>query len=422
MSFGNLSHRGMDFDDLVLLIILGLAGRLFFGELDKFVGAVLFFILFLRWAYLGMRISIPVFVFLIVSVTWVAIVGILSGHVSGVTVLGHFTRLLIGVFFVFIVANSLERLVYWVVYLAKLSLVLFLLGVIFPDFVYFAYDATPDYLQTYGGVEVSGQVTGGWQRASWLFYNFSPDRYTQNHGFMWEPAAFALVLNLVLWLRFFSGRDWFDRDSLVLIAAIASTVSTTAVICLLVSLCWMLLRHSGVASKIALLVVLIFGGISFFSSAFLLEKVVSEWNAGYSAQMQYALSRMASAQLDFQEMVFSPFLGVGISVDVRPFFDRLPSNNGLTDYVVRFGLVMVSFHLLFLGLSVRYYYGTRFGDVVAFVFVVLMYAWAEKFFELSFFYILTFAGFGLLTPRNSLAEPSGNEGADTTGRAEPSRR
>ena len=392
-------RRRIDLDDLLILTVLVLAGRLFLAPVEKPFLLVFFCLTGLIWLRRGARISPVAIGYVAIALIWVGLRGIAAGFADWVTVSGFFVRLGIGIFVVGAVRDPLERFCTWVLRLAALSLPLFAAGVVFPRLVEVIYQLTPHAFRVFGGLQVADTLTGGWRRATWLFYTFSPDRHFRNHGFMWEPAAFGLVVTLALWVRILSGRGAFDRANLLLLTAALTTVSTTTYVCILPTVIFMLLvRYRGLG-LIAMLLALPLVLFAFANTGFLMQKITAEWDAGYSAHMQHTLSRTASAQLDLAEFATAPFLGIGLSSRTRPpGADRLPSNNGLTDYLDRFGLLMSGLMLFILARNMRAYFDAPAVTVLTFTLVILLFSWAEKFFEMPLFYMFAFAGAGSAVP------------------------
>ncbi|RMD89194.1 MAG: hypothetical protein D6811_12680 [Alphaproteobacteria bacterium] len=391
-------------DDLLILLVLLVSSR---SALVNFADAFQIAVLALAlgvWLLRGGGLAVAFLGFCLASLLWLSLHAFLDNAVSARTWAGHFLRPFTAALVVGCVSRPLDRLAAWVVRLAVLSLVLFPLGLILPGLIERLHALTPEALRFVGGTMVGETLTGSWRRASWLVYTFSPDRPHQNHGFMWEPAAFGMVLALGLWARILSGRYRFDRANLVLLAAMLSTFSTTAWLGAMASAGFMLWRHGGGArlALVYLLPVLALAGVTL---EFLAPKIAAEFSAGYRPQMQWSLSRMASFELDMAELAEAPLLGQGIVTEARA--PRLPSNNGLSDFLVRYGLLMSLGALALLLASLHRLYRPGPGAMAAFLLTLTIFGWAEKFLELPLFYLWLFAGFSAVpSPAAASAEPA----------------
>lgn len=288
-------------------------------------------------------------------------------------------------------ADPIERFVFWTVRFSIVGLLLFVCILVGAGLAESLYDLTPEIQRFFGGTIVGDQITGGWRRANWLVYTFSPDRPYQNHGFMWEPAAYAVMVTMALWGRFLRGQVRMDLINILLVVAIVSTVSTTALVALTITVVWWLSRLRG-AGALALLFVVPVAATIFTEADFLLAKITDELRAE-SSRMQWSLSRWDSFKIDMDEFLTQPVLGIGVVTETRPLAGRLPSNNGLTDFLTRYGVLMTGlFYTLFVA-SMRRYYGANLLSVILFTLVLAVFAWSEKYFELPFFYVWAFAGF-----------------------------
>ncbi|WP_206188535.1 hypothetical protein [Parasedimentitalea denitrificans] len=380
-------------DDLLIILVLLVSTRAAFVNFESEATILIFLVSGIIWLFRGARIVPAALIFVTVSLVWLSLHAILHDMTNAKTLAGHFVRILIAFFVLGIVARPLDVFVKWVTVFSSVGLGLFFIGLLAPTLTEVLYDATPAVLQFSGGTVVGEQLTGAWARASWLFYIFAPERSTQNHGFMWEPAAYAMVCSFALWCRILAGRYQFDRTNIILLLAIASTVSTTGTVGLAISLGVMLL-HRGVTGALVILLTLPMALAFFFNADFLVAKILAEVTSGYSVYMQWGLSRSASFQLDMQSLRHALILGNGIVVEASDtLLFRLPSNNGFSDYLARHGLVMSAYlaGIFMLGTYKQFRVGLL--KVLCFCAVVFLFAWSEKFFELPLFYLLAFAGY-----------------------------
>lgn len=334
----------------------------------------------------------PLF-FILATMIWVLGHAISDGYLNATTLAGHLCRAMVAVFTIAVLQQSAFRLLsLWIVRLSAGGLFVFALGLAFEPLPQFLYDLAPPSFRFSGATIVDGQSTGVWLRANWLFYTVSPERVSQNHGFMWEPAAFAMMAVLGLLLRWFETEGRPSWPDAVLVAAVISTGSTTGYIGLAIVGGYIAISGGTITATLALCMAP-FAVWGFVSAGFLLEKIVDEMQAGYAAHMRWSLSRFASFELDMREFWNQPLWGAGLFVEARQTFGlRPPSNNGLSDYLLRYGLIGSLTTVVFLLTSVQRAWRTSAFGLITFTAVMLCFGWSEKFFELPVFYVAMFAG------------------------------
>ena len=191
----------------------------------------------------------------------------------------------------------------------------------------------------------------------------------------------------------------------ILILGILATLSTTSIIALGLTLI-LLAIHLGGIGLIAIYFTLPILTIIFFQSDILWAKILHEYQAGYSNSMKWSLSRFASFTLDMRDLKLAPLMGNGIMTETHDYArQRLASNNGFSDYLSRYGLIMTLY------ISVLFCWGTyqRFHNKKIFILgiclTVLIFSWSEKFFELPFFYLVVFSNYILKTNNQDAIKP-----------------
>jgi hypothetical protein len=397
------AHKRLE-DLLVVLVLLVSSRAALVNFADAFQLGV-FALALAFWLLRGGGISPVVIAFLLLSLLWLGLHALIDGVIVVRTWAGHFLRLLTAAFVIGAVSRPLERLSRWVVMLAALSLGLYAAGLVLPGLPEALYRLAPEPLRFVGGTQVGETLTGSWRRASWLVYTVAPDRAGQNHGFMWEPAAFGMVLALALWARLLAGRIGLDPGNIVLLAAMASTFSTTTWIGAMVSVAFILWRHGG-GWRLLLLPTIPAAVLACLTADFLLPKIIKEIQSGYAPYMRWSLSRMASFHLDIADLAQMPLPGRGLVISGDETA-RLPSNNGLSDYLARYGLVMSLASASLLVTSLRRAFGADVTALAGFLAVLLIFAWAEKYWELPLFQLWLFAGFSGARPHHAALRAPG---------------
>lgn len=384
-------------DALILLVLLASSRAAFVNQTDALL-VVTFGAALGVWLWRGGRVTLAAIGLCLAFVLWISVHALVAHQTDWRTVAGHFLRLLVAVFVTGAVADPLARVARWVVRLAALGLVLHLACLVFDGLPALAHDLAPEALRWRGGTPVGDAITGSWRRASWLVWTVSPDRPTQNHGFMWEPAAFGMVTAMALWARILTGRHRFDRANVTLLAAMVSTLSTTAMVALLPTVAAMLML-SGARARAALAALGPALLLGILSLDFVGPKIVAEIRARDDVELRWSLSRAASFRLDLEEFRAAPVLGTGLVAEARPLAGaRLPSNNGLSDFVARHGLVMSALWGWVLVTGLRRRFQGRPALRWGFLLVMALFAWSEKFLELPLFHLWLLAGLGPAVP------------------------
>lgn len=399
--------------DAAIILLLIVSSRVAFEPIAEPFLLGVFGVTLGAWAVRGMHMAPVMLVYLAAMSVWVGGHALVSDYINWTTVLGHFVRILVGFFVLGIVSDPLERMASWIVNFTAAGMIVYGFGQISPPVFETLYNFTPEIMRLSGG-DSNQTVAGGWPRANWLFVTFSSERPGQFHGFMWEPAAAGMIMSLALWLRMLAGHRTFDRGNVILMAGVLATLSTTSILALAITVTFTSLRH-GRFGLLALYFVLPAFLVVFSQSDYLLEKIVSEFKAGYSGSMQWSLSRFASYILDMRDFSLAPFFGNGIVVETHASAGlRLPSNNGISDYLNRYGIYMSLLAFVIYSVGMIRYYRHRKVMLLGMTAVLVVFAWAEKFFELPFFYTLSFAGYcswsfakdAPLTERNAELENS----------------
>lgn len=366
-----------------MLLVLLLSSRAAFIRYEEPFLMAGFVLTGALWFHSRLKIPAAAIAYLGLGLLWILVLAFIDQRFILATGVGHFLRLGVGVFvLVLLGARVFTLFPLWVALLALVGLPLYALGRMAPEVMTTLYTYTPDALKFFGGTIIDGRLDSGLPRASWLVYTVSPTRLTQNPGFMWEPAAFAMMTVSALTLRLISGARRLDWQNAVLLLATLTTVSTTGYIALALPLTyWAVTTQSKV-----LLLALPLLALGVLNLDFIVPKIVAEFQNSDLGQVRWSLSRYGSFLRDMDLFARAPILGTGLFYD--PGYD---SNNGFSDYLRRFGLLwfLVSTGLLFAAMRRV----APLAGALLFIAVVLLFSWSEKFFELPFYYMLGFAAF-----------------------------
>lgn len=340
------SERVTGLEYVIILVLILNSSHIFLqGFQDAMLGVSAVAMLLLAW-YRKARFTPSFLLVCAWLLVWIAWVGLIHDVWNVKTVAGFYCRVILGFCAAAILGIRLfvafEALVYR---LTLISLPLFLLGLLVPqvfELIHRLLSVAPAIFQ----------VDAGWwnrtSKDSLMVYTFWLDRMHQNHGFMWEPTAFASVLLPALVIRMAVNRFKIDRHVTVLLLGLMSTFSTTGFIAgmLYLPLYWW--SNSKRNGKVLILVVASILLPVIAMQDFVADKVVAEFErgdqalprVGGSAGTAYGNSRLSSFIWDMRDFVHNPILGIGYFSENR-YSGENPGNsvNDVSDTLVRFGLI-----------------------------------------------------------------------------------
>ena len=185
-----------------------------------------------------------------------------------------------------------------------------------------------------------------------ILFTFNPVNHPyRNSGFMWEPGAFGAVLGVVLLLNLIRNQFVLTRRAVFFVAVMLTTVSTTAYLVIGVLLFMYLLNKGRIASLLApaLLVPL---ALLVWQLDFVGDKIEHQYETRDEAlknEKKYfqlgfknrSLGRFGSLLVDYKDLTNNPVLGTGFQYEERTQGKLITyaKTNGLSDYMVKFGLL-----------------------------------------------------------------------------------
>jgi hypothetical protein len=238
-----------------------------------------------------------------------------------------------------------------------------------------------------------------------LVYTFHPQyfegaySYARNAGIFWESGAFAVFLNLTLYLRYLTKRivkirDLFDAKSTLLIVAVVSTTSTMGFLALMVLLSFFTLKLKTNLKYVFLALVLVMFYVTFINVEYLGEKVAVQLDESKDRN-----NRFGAALMDWEEIKKRPLLGasrrIAVIFKTQQRSDATRRPNGLTNFLRDYGLVYFSFYFYLVYRSFKqifysYHHYTRAGLAFFGVFLLWLMSFSELLFDLPFFKALIF--------------------------------
>ncbi len=318
------------------------------------------------------------------------------------TIAGFFMRMIFAYTVLLVVREKFVTIfVNLVVWLSGITIPLYLAGILFPSMMLSIYNllaSFPNLFLYKSGLIVHGQFLDIWSRVNFLFYTFSPERLSQNHGFMWEPTAFAFMLIFALMLRMMKVGKRFDRKCWILIVALITTLSTTGYVVLIFIMAY-LMYISGKKLRVIGVFLIVPTIIFVASTDFLLPKIVAEFERGALVEKGYGNSRFSSFIYDMEDVSQHPLLGLSIFEENRyAGYQKHADVNGLSDTLARFGLIGFSVMMVNLLWSLRSIPRRKElrGFNALFLVCVLMLSWSERMMYLPIFFAFQFYHFALL--------------------------
>ncbi|WPU95682.1 hypothetical protein SNE25_09145 [Mucilaginibacter sabulilitoris] len=195
---------------------------------------------------------------------------------------------------------------------------------------------------------------------NFLIFTFDRNHSVRNSGFAWEPGAFGCLLNMALLMYFFSKKFVFDKNVLLLILAIITTLSTTSYIALMVNLLIYYRGNGGKFSKVFLFAAPVIA-VAAVKVPFLFGKIIELYKQDLHDVEhmetlgtfylkhggQLPLNRFGSVIYIYR--LFGEKLVWGISNMYQDAVTQLANvniSNGIIDFIAKFGLIGL-FYLIY---------------------------------------------------------------------------
>jgi hypothetical protein len=230
-------------------------------------------------------------------------------------------------------------------------------------------------------------------------YFFGEFSYVRNAGIFWESGAFAVYLNITLFLYWMSKRvtqvkDLFDKKSLVLIVGVLTTASTMGFLALMAILTFYAMQLRTALKYVFLLLMIAMGYLAFVSVEFLGDKISTQLEESDERN-----NRFGAALMDWKDIEKRPLLGssrrieVIFKTNVMSKATRRP--NGLTNFLREYGLVYFTFYFVLIYISYKrifYHYHNYYKASFAIfgVFLLWLVSFSEILFDLPFFKAIIF--------------------------------
>jgi len=375
---------------LIILLIVNSSNVFLDHYADEFLAISAVLSVFLMYYY-GRFPSGYFILFVVGFIFWTGYIVIQYDVWNYYTFIGFLTKLFLAYAVIAILREKFFSEFVNIVYKMTIAgLPLYIIGVIFPDIMYLFHkilNNLPDIFIIDHGVYLD------WIRANILFYTFSIVRLGQNHGFMWEPTAFAAVLLFSIMIHLTLNKCQLDRKFIIFLLALLTTFSTTGYIAVVIIVLFILMNGKP-DNKVLI-------GISFIVLApfilnldFISEKVenqFSRWDSLSNADADMSMmgnSRLSSFILDWRDFLDHPLLGLGMFEENRYLGNQfLGSVNGIGDTLSRFGLIisllfLINFTFTFKRLANE----NHMRGYLLFILLFLILSWSERFMMLPLFF------------------------------------
>lgn len=212
------------------------------------------------------------------------------------------------------------------------------------------------------------------------FWIFTYDRVhtIRNCGFMWEPGAFGCFLTIALMFHFMNNHFVFDRNAIIVVVAIVTTLSTTAYQAFAILLL-VYYRYNGGIISFKMIFIFIIGIYLFMSLPFLGDKIAETYeedlamledHEGIFNQLNFyedyggevKLNRFSSVKFLYDNFGSKLIFGVSnayVNLKSKLFdvqISRFNISNGIIDFITKFGLIGFLFALYRIGRFIYLHY------------------------------------------------------------------
>ncbi len=323
---------------LLLIFLLFLEGSSFFLASKIFVIGV-FFLLLVIFLYKKNRFDLE---FFIVLAVWIAINFIsylVNDKLPINTFLGSILRMCIPYFVVKIIgASFFEKLFRFFYILVIIASCCYIVEVIAPSFV----NSLTPYLNflVHGRMLANGDfyiIVYNHLGELAKYYGIFP----RNCGFMWEPGAYAWILNFMIVYKLHRDNFRLDRKVLLLVVALVSTFSTAGYFGLFFIVVFYLIKRGTRTALLILpfvLLAFVYGSVKLFNTAdFLSEKLDAYEEAGMEVREQTfgeesweRVNRIAMGKISLENSLVHPWGdGINLSSYIVKKYGEITAANAL---------------------------------------------------------------------------------------------
>ena len=214
------------------------------------------------------------------------------------------------------------------------------------------------------------------------FYSFffvfkGGDTIYRNNGFMWEPGAYAMLLNILLAYNFSKNEVLFNRRNVLYILALITTFSTAGYISLFILLLLFLFKDQNIHIKLIAAILGILAISWLLNVDFLLPKIerfiqsAQEGSVAHQGYRDlYEANRILSFKLLFDKFILFP-LGWGCVQDNSSYMalNQIVTVNGIGNILVTWGILGFCFFMFSIWL---FYFNCSKSNLTASILFILV--------------------------------------------------
>jgi hypothetical protein len=331
---------------LLLIFLLFFEGSSFFLASEFFVIGV-FLLLLAIFLYRKSRFDVEFFVVLAI---WTAI-NIISYLVNDKlplnTFLGYIIKMCIPYFILKIIGGSFfEKLFRFFYILIIIATCFYIIEVIAPSFV--------NSLTPYLNFMLRGKMLENGDFYIIIYnhlgeYNKYYGVFPRNCGFMWEPGAYAMVLNFMIVYKLHRDNYVLDKKILLLVLALISTFSTAGYLGLFfIVIFYIIKRHSRRALLILPFVLLafVYASVKLFNTADFLSEKLDDYQeigmevreATFGEESWERVTRIAMGRISLENSLVHPWGdGINLSSYIVKKYGEISAPNALASLLSEWG-------------------------------------------------------------------------------------
>jgi hypothetical protein len=240
-------------------------------------------------------------------------------------------------------------------------------------------------------------------KQNFIIYTWEPltESYLRNSGPFWEPGAFAGFLIIAMIFNYIEYNAIYNFKNIVFMLAIVTTFSTSGYAALfLYIVTYYFLKKLTLTKIIILSIIFISAWFAYFNFGFLNDKIKRNIEyANTPLKLSEGRGRFTSAKLDWMDIKKHPLIGRGRNDLTRFNYQgekyelENSRSNGITDYIVKYGLIGFIIYFSLMYTSFRNYCKNNNVDVKVAIFsllIIFTIGFSQGFFQQPAFVILIY--------------------------------
>lgn len=227
------------------------------------------------------------------------------------------------------------------------------------------------------------------------------DTLIRNSGPFWEPGAFAGFLIIAIFFNILIEKSIWNKRNIILVIGLITTFSTSGLIALMVMVIFFIffIQKKSVM-LLGFIPIFLFSFYYAFNNVEVLgDKIKTEILFASNNELE-GNNRIKSFVTDINDFTTSPYFGLGLDDRTRYLdYDRngiSNRNNGISDYLVRFGLIGFSIYFLSMYKGIKkllFFFEANKNLRYLFMILIFIIGFSELYFRLPFFMALSLIPF-----------------------------